>query len=69
MKIIVAKEKKRKEENKETEFFFHGTRISPERIASFKKKKFVRDASVASWSAGMYPNYPLYIMLVVYRYT
>lgn len=52
MKILVAKEKKRAREGKETVFYHHGSQITSKRIETFKRQKITNESEEASPSAG-----------------
>ncbi len=57
MKIVVAKKEKRaREEGKDTVFFHHGSLIPSEKIENFKRRRTVKYSDPASPNAGKYPS-------------
>jgi hypothetical protein len=54
MAILVAKEEKRaRDEEKETSFYWRGKEIRPEKLANFKKRRMAEEIVLASPSACM----------------
>lgn len=53
MQVLIAKaEKRERDEGKETVFWHAGSKINPERIENFKKRKIMSEGDVVSPSAS-----------------
>jgi hypothetical protein len=53
MRVLIAKgEKRKRDEGKETRFFYSGTEIKPERFENFKKRNNTKYMDVASPTVG-----------------